>query len=199
MDTTDTDGICGERPGSTISSALLLRGRSLQAWTRQGTALSKGSFAVCWFVFSPSSLITIVQVKNFQGLSVCWINELQFISSKTWQVPRCFWKKKKKGDQAWVVWAVWQLWLCLQILAPFTPYFSSQSSFILILTKENVSPQASETHFGDLALILHSTFEGFTREAEYVSVVKASSNSFTSWLVSSGYRAVSHFSCVWAE
>lgn len=97
MDTTDTDGICGERPGSTISSALLLRGRSLQAWTRQGTALSKGSFAVCWFVFSPSSLIAIVQVKNFQGLSVCWINELQFISSKTWQVPRCFWKKKKRG------------------------------------------------------------------------------------------------------
>lgn len=160
MDTTDTDGICGERPGSTISSALLLRGRSLQAWTRQGTALSKGSFAVCWFVFSPSSLITIGQVKNFQGLSVCWINELQFISSKTWQVPRCFCKKKKRGDQVWVVWAMWQLWLCLQILAPSTPYFSSQSSFILILTKENVSPQAFDTHFGDLALHFRRVHRG---------------------------------------
>lgn len=94
MDTTDTDGICGVRPGSTISSALLLRGRSLQAWTRQGTALSKCPSAICWFGFSPSSLITIVQVKNFQGLSVCWINSSPVKLDKFQGVS----VKKKKGD-----------------------------------------------------------------------------------------------------
>lgn len=37
----DTDGVCVEGPGSTISLALLLRGLSLQAWIHQVTALNQ--------------------------------------------------------------------------------------------------------------------------------------------------------------
>lgn len=99
--------------------------------------------------------------------------------------------KKKKGDPSM------NSLSCVAALAVSEGpgSFSSQSSMILILTKGNASPQAFGTDSGDLPLIMHRAFKGFAREAECVSVVKASSNSFTSWLGSSGYRAGPHFSC----